>query len=100
MRKYIENYFPLQYDMHREPYDDNPVLVSTLSIIKGYPIPVDLVRLETLSEVSSNLYEYFVRRRKGIDEFCVLCYNSPARANVLSKNVSRKKSEKKNARTI
>ncbi|XKL63879.1 hypothetical protein PGB90_006243 [Kerria lacca] len=34
-----------------EPYDQNPVLISTLNIIKGHPIPVDLVRLETHSEV-------------------------------------------------
>ena len=36
-----------------EPYDSNPVLISVLNILKGTPIPIDLVRIETQSEVSN-----------------------------------------------
>lgn len=35
----------------KEPYNANPILIATLSVIKGYPIPVDVVRVETISEV-------------------------------------------------
>lgn len=35
----------------REPYDQNPVLISTLSVIKCRCTPMDLVRVETKSQV-------------------------------------------------
>lgn len=35
----------------REPYDQNPVLISTLSVIKCRHAPMDLVRVETTSQV-------------------------------------------------
>lgn len=48
LNKYLSIFF---FYLCREPYDHNPVLISTLNIIKGFPIPVDLVRIETQSEV-------------------------------------------------
>lgn len=41
----------------REPYNANPILIATLSVIKGYPTPVDIVRIETISEVLKNYYK-------------------------------------------
>lgn len=35
----------------REPYDQNPVLISTLSVVKCRCVPMDLVRVETKSQV-------------------------------------------------
>lgn len=35
----------------REPYDQNPVLLSSLNIVKGQPMPMDLARVETKSQV-------------------------------------------------
>lgn len=34
-----------------EPYDQNPVLVSTLNIVRGISTPLDLVRVETKNQV-------------------------------------------------
>ncbi|XP_075224819.1 sphingosine kinase 1-like [Lycorma delicatula] len=36
---------------YNEPYDQNPVLVSTLNIVKGITAPMDLVRVQTQSQV-------------------------------------------------
>ncbi|XP_066992141.2 sphingosine kinase 1 [Anabrus simplex] len=35
----------------QEPYDQNPVLISTLNIIKCRRVPMDLVRVETKSQI-------------------------------------------------
>ncbi|XP_071450966.1 sphingosine kinase 2-like [Hetaerina americana] len=34
-----------------EPYDQNPVLLSSLNIVKGQPLPMDLARVETKSQI-------------------------------------------------
>ncbi|KAF4518920.1 hypothetical protein B566_EDAN006758 [Ephemera danica] len=34
-----------------EPYNQNPVLISTLNVIKGTPVPMDLVRVETKCQI-------------------------------------------------
>ncbi|XP_063243589.1 sphingosine kinase 1-like [Bacillus rossius redtenbacheri] len=34
-----------------EPYDQNPVLISSLNIVKGKPRPMDLVRVETKTQI-------------------------------------------------
>lgn len=36
----------------REPYSQNPVLVSALNVVKGQKTPMDLIRVETKSLVS------------------------------------------------
>jgi hypothetical protein len=53
MRISFEYYHPRhEYKFHfREPYDQNPVLISTLSVIKCRCAPMDLVRVETKSQV-------------------------------------------------
>ncbi|XP_049862628.1 sphingosine kinase 2-like isoform X1 [Schistocerca gregaria] len=37
--------------IHEEPFDQNPVLISTLNIIKAKKVPMDLVRVETKSQI-------------------------------------------------
>lgn len=53
MRLSFEYYHPIhEYKFcFREPYDQNPVLISTLSVIKCRRAPMDLVRVETKSQV-------------------------------------------------
>ncbi|XP_014257462.1 sphingosine kinase 2 [Cimex lectularius] len=36
---------------HNEPFDQNPVLVSTLNVVRGFSMPLDLVRVELKSQV-------------------------------------------------
>ncbi|XP_065211930.1 sphingosine kinase 1-like isoform X2 [Planococcus citri] len=42
----------------REPYDSNPVLISVLNILKGTPVPIDLVRIETQTEVAFSFLSF------------------------------------------
>jgi len=39
---------------YREPYSQNPVLVSALNVVKGQKSPMDLIRVETKSLVSTD----------------------------------------------
>lgn len=38
-----------------EPYEPKPVLGATLAAVRGYSAPMDLVRVETKNDVSTNL---------------------------------------------
>lgn len=51
----------------REPYDKNPVLISTLSVIKCRHAAMDLVRVETRSQVCM-----LVICLLGVKEWCML----------------------------
>jgi hypothetical protein len=51
----------------REPYDKNPILISTLSVIKCRHAAMDLVRVETKSQVCM-----LVICHLGVKEWCML----------------------------
>lgn len=40
------------YIIFSEPYDQNPILVSTLNVVRGCSTPMDLVRVQTNSQAS------------------------------------------------
>lgn len=40
-----------QLNVYREPYNPDPILISALNIVGGNRCPMDLVRVETLTQV-------------------------------------------------
>lgn len=51
----------ISFNYFSEPYEPKPVLYAALTVAKGYSAPMDLVRVETKSEVNSSSFIHYWR---------------------------------------
>lgn len=58
-----------------EPHDQNPLMVSALNIVRGFTTPMDLVRVQTSSQVSCTCNEEFKSRFLNIYVSHLSTYN-------------------------
>lgn len=51
---FIIFFFFFLFWLFREPYEPKPVLYSALTVVRGHSAPMDLVRVETKSQVRTS----------------------------------------------